>query len=342
MNIKDAMICARKIALRGKGKVEPNPMVGAVLVLDGKIVAEAFHEKFGGAHAEVLAIESAKKKGVDFKKCTLVVTLEPCVSFLGKKTGSCAELIVESGIPHVVCDVLDINPLVHGCGIELMKNAGVKVEVLSVRAEKPLVTMKIAMSLDGKIATRTGDSKWITGAPAREFVHTLRDSFDAILVGINTVLADDPTLAGAHSEPLRIVLDSHLRVTEKYKVLRDKNVVIVTTNLAPKNKLSSLQKDGIKILNLGEKISISPLLRFLAQSGVKNLLVEGGAEVFGSFIDAKCVDKFYWFVSPKIIGGRDAKTAIGGEGIKMMKDALTIKKLKVKKLGDDFLFISMS
>ena len=224
-----------------------------------------------------------------------------------------------------------------------------------MRTGRPFVCMKVAMSLDGKIAAKTGDSKWITSETSRAWVHELRDTYDAILVGIGTVAKDNPQLAGKKREPKRIILDSMLRISPKAKVLRDSNVILVTTTRAPRNKIQYFQKRGIvcKIFHQRPtrgkakriprqegatfKISIPPLLRFLAQQGVSSVLVEGGSEVFGSFIDKKMVDRFYWFIAPKIIGGRNAKPAIGGEGVLKVARSLQLKNWSVHEMGTDLL-----
>lgn len=325
---------AFELAKKGLGKVAPNPAVGAVLVKNGKILAESWHKKFGGPHAETEVFVLAKRRGRDVQGATLFVSLEPCVHFSGKKTAACAPLIAKSGIARVVIARLDSNPRVNGRGVALLHKEGLQVSLWKPTV-RPFVAMKVAMSLDGKIATRTGDSKWITSEKSRAWVKRLRDSFDAILVGKNTVLRDNPTLAGSHREPFRIILDSTLQIPSSSHVLRDNNVLLVTTAAVPKSRIAFFQKRGIPLKIFPQKIHIPALLKILPTFGVSRLLVEGGSEVFGSFLDAKCVDKLYWFIAPKIIGGRGAAPAVGGNGVRFMKGARQIKIWKISRLGGD-------
>ncbi|MBI5413137.1 bifunctional diaminohydroxyphosphoribosylaminopyrimidine deaminase/5-amino-6-(5-phosphoribosylamino)uracil reductase RibD [Candidatus Peregrinibacteria bacterium] len=340
-----------ELAKQGESFVSPNPMVGAVIVCDGGIVA-AWHRKFGGPHAEVLAISLAEKKKMSVKGGTLYVNLEPCVDFEGKKTHGCADAIIKAGIKRVVVGMLDPNPRVARNGVKALRKAGISVDVgcLGAEAQKmnkvfvkfiktgvPFVTVKIGMSLDGKIATKTRESKWITGEISRAKVKKIRDANDAILVGINTVLHDNPELCGAVREPLRVILDSRLRCKPDAKVLRDSNIVIIATARAAKSKIKLLEKCGARVKILGKKIEINPLLRYLGKIGISSVLVEGGSEIFGSFIDSKCVDKVYWFIAPKIIGGRDAIPAVGGSGITNLKNALSLRTKHIHRFGEDIL-----
>lgn len=341
-----------ELAKRGEPFVSPNPMVGAVLVRKWKIVAEGWHKKYGGQHAEVEVLKNAQQKGKKTVGCELYVNLEPCVH-LGKKTPPCVPEIIKAGIRHVVVAMKDPNPKVNGGGIRALRKAGVKVDVGCLKKEAetlnekyvkwmttgmPFIGMKVAMSLDGKIATKTGDSKWITGESARAYVKKLRDSYDAILVGRGTVTRDNPTLAGEKREPKRIILDSTLALSLKSNVLRDRNVILVTTRRAKSSKIKLFQKRGIQLKIFPKKIALTPLLRFLGVQGISSILVEGGAEIFGSFIDARLVDRFYWFIAPKIIGGRTAKTAVAGSGISALDKALLLSDdYQVSFLGGDVL-----
>lgn len=335
-----------ELAKKGEGAVSPNPMVGVVLARKGKIVASAWHKKYGGPHAEKLVLNHARPGD------TLYINLEPCVFFDGKKTPGCVPEILKSGISRVVVAMKDPNPKVSGRGIKQLRAAGVKVKVglFKKEAEKlnekfvkwmrtgiPFIGMKVAMSLDGKIATKTGDSKWITSEASRLWVKKLRDTYDAILVGSRTVLRDNPTLAGAKREPKRIILDSELRIPKRAKVLRDFNVILVTTKRAPKSKIHFFTRRGILLKIFPKKIQLTPLLRFLGKQGISSILVEGGSEIFGSFIDAKLVDRLYWFIAPKIIGGRSATPALGGEGIARMRNALLLKNWQIQKIGEDIM-----
>lgn len=345
---------ALRLAEMGRTKTSPNPLVGAVFVRGGKIIAEGYHKKFGGDHAEIVAIKNAREKSLTGS--TLYINLEPCVHY--GKTPPCAPKIIEAGVVRVVIAVKDPNPLVSGRGITALRKAGVRVEVGCLKHEDsalnekfikwiasgmPFVSMKIAMSLDGKIATRTGDSKWITGESSREYVKRLRDEYDAILVGTGTVFADNPSLSGKTREPKRIILDSALKIPLTAKIFRDSNVFVATTSKAPKSKINALIKRGIDFKIFAYKdgeIPLRPLLRYLGGKNISSILVEGGSEIFGSVIDEKLVDKFYWFIAPKIIGGRDAKPAVGGKGIAKMAQAMDLKDFEIKQLGKDILVVS--
>jgi len=346
--MRDAYFMERvlELAKRGELHVSPNPMVGAVLVRKGKIVAQAWHKKFGGPHAEKFVLNRAQAGD------TLYINLEPCVFFDGKKTPGCCPEILKSGISRVVIAMKDPNPKVSGRGIQQLRAAGIRVDIgcLKKEAERlnekflqwmrtgmPFVAMKVAMSLDGKIATKTGDSKWITGEASRTWVKKLRDTYDAILIGSRTALRDNPILAGSTREPKRIILDSTLRINEHAKVLRDSNVLLVTTERAPKSKIHFFKKRGIPLKIFPKKIQLAPLLRFLGKQGASSILVEGGSEVFGAFIDAKLVDRLYWFIAPKIIGGRSATPALGGKGISRMRDAALLQNYRLQQIGNDIL-----
>lgn len=349
---KKFMARAFQLAKLGKNKVAPNPMVGAVLVKNGKIIVESWYKKFGGSHAEKLILQTAQKKKINLHDAIFYINLEPCVDFKTKKTPACTPEIIKTKPQRVVIAIKDPNPAVNGRGIKALQKAGIKVDIgcLANQAKKlnekfikrastgrPFVALKAAMSLDGKIATRTGNSKWISCAKSRKLVNKIRDEYDAILVGINTVEIDDPMLSGTKRNPKRIVLDSTLRINICSKFLRDNNVLIVTTKRAPKPKVDFLKKRGYDIKIFPQKISISPLLRFLTQKKINSVLVEGGAEIFGSFIDTKCADRLYWFISPKIIGGQNAKTAVAGKGISKIAQAIQLKKITTTKIGKDIL-----
>lgn len=336
---------ALELAKRGRFSVSPNPMVGAVLVKNGRIIAEDWHRKFGKAHAEVNLLRRANKKLKSLADCTLYITLEPCVEFSGKKTPSCADQIIKSDIKRVVVAMRDPNPRVSGSGIRILKKSKISVSVGCLKNEAaalnaPFVTLKIAMTLDGKIATKTGDSKWITSEKSRRYVKSLRDKHDAILVGINTVLRDNPELKGGRKQPMRIILDSHLRIHNNAKVLRDSNVLIITTDRAPKSRLNYFSRRKITCKVFPKKIRIAPLLQFLGSRDISSLFVEGGSEVFGSFIDARLFDRILFFIAPKIIGGRDAKPAIGGKGVALLKKAIHLSRPTLRKIGSDFLMDS--
>lgn len=331
--MKRAFALAMKVPMNKAG---PGPQVGAVFTRGGRIIAEAAYERSGGPHAEARAIANAKRKGRSLKNSTLYVTLEPCVDFSGKRTPSCTDAIIKAKPKRVVIAQKDPNPRVCGRGISLLRRAGIPVQVLSY------VAVKFAMSLDGKIATRTGESKWITGRPARRYAKKLRDKYDAVLVGVNTVIHDNPRLKGAASEPVRIILDSHLRSPINSRVFGSKGglyprAIVATTDLAPKSRLSQFKKRGIPLLMLGKRIRIPLLLRILAKRSITNIFVEGGAEVIGSFIDARKVNYCYAFIAPKIVGGANAKSAVGGRGISRISKAIAFNNCIIIKISQDML-----
>ena len=346
---------ALRLAARGIPFVSSNPVVGAVVSRGKKILAQGWHARFGGPHAEADAIEKARKKKLSLRGSTMYVTLEPCIHE-NKKTPPCAPEIIKSGIKRVVIAVRDPNPRVNGRAILALKKAGIEVtescmeEAARKLNEKffhfmktgcPFVALKIASSLDGKIATRNRDSKWITSKKSRDFARKLRDSYDAILVGINTVLKDDPGLGGTKRDPMRIILDSYLKIPPKSKVLRNKSVLLVCSARAPKSKINFFRKRGCTVKIFPNRIKITPLLRYLGALDISSIFVEGGSTVAGSFLDSGAVNKAYWFIAPKIVGGRDAVPAISGKGADKIKNALNLHDVKIKRIGDD-LFIEAS
>ena len=345
------------LATAGRGKTHPNPLVGAVVVKKGKVVGEGAHERYGQAHAEVNAIFSSQ---VDLRGATLYVNLEPCAHF--GKTPPCTDLILGSKIRRVVIGMKDPNPRVAGRGIRVLRRAGVQVTcgVLEEQArelnrdysfwlanKRPYVMIKAAQSLDGKIATSTGDSKWITEKKSRIFSHELRASADAVLVGVNTILKDDPRLdtrlASIQRYPIKVVLDSFLRTPVSAKIFsktsRDR-VILVTTKRAKPKAWTRLERRA-EILELPENgkgfVDWRSLLRELGERGIVNLLIEGGGEVLGSAFREKIVNEMYVFVAPKIIGGQGAVSSVGGEGISFLKDAARIQGLKAEPMGRDLL-----
>ena len=356
---RDAHFMQRAILLAqaGRGRVHPNPLVGAVVVKRDRIIGEGAHERFGQSHAEVNALLSAKE---DPKGATLYINLEPCPHF--GKTPPCTDLILESKIRRVVIGMQDPNPLVRGRGMKILKRGGVEVVcgVLEREAQElnrdfshwishktPYVIVKAAQSLDGKIATRTGNSQWITGKKSRIFSHELRASADAVLVGVNTLLKDDPRLdtrlASIQRYPVKIVLDSFLRTPSSARIFTRKpanQVIIVTTKRAPQKQWPRLERKA-EVLLVPEKkkgfIDWNILLKELGRRGIVNLLIEGGGEVIGSAIHEKIVHEIYIFVAPKIIGGRSAASAVGGEGVRILEDATRIRDLKVEEIGQDLL-----
>lgn len=340
-----------RLAKKGMGWTFPNPMVGAVIVRDGKIIGRGYHKKVGFPHAEVEALRSLKTTA---KGATLYVNLEPC-SHVGK-TSPCVAAIIQRGIKRVVCCSLDPNPKVYGKGVAMLQEAGIQVdrgigekearalnEAFFIFHEKkrPFVALKFAASLDGKIATRTGDSQWITNEKARSFARALRGQYQAILIGITTVLTDDPHLGvrmKGKKDPLRIILDCSLKIPLTSQVLRDANVLIATTTKANKKKKSQLEKQEVPILTFDSKsIPLKKLLQELTKIDIISILVEGGGSVLGSFMDEKLVDKLYAFSAPIIIGGEKGIGAIGGAGAGKVAAARSLTHASFRRFDDNFL-----
>jgi diaminohydroxyphosphoribosylaminopyrimidine deaminase/5-amino-6-(5-phosphoribosylamino)uracil reductase len=347
---------ALELAERGRGHVEPNPLVGAVIVRDGQLVGEGWHQRYGQAHAEVVALAAA---GDAARSGTLYVTLEPCCH--QGKTPPCTDAVLRAGIARVVAAMPDPFPQVAGKGAEQLRTAGVAVEFGSCEAEarrlnapylkllatgQPYVHAKWAMTLDGKIATRCGDSKWISNEASRRRVHELRGRMDAILVGIGTALADDPQLTARPAGPrvaVRIVLDSHLRLPSSSflaRTARQTPTLLATTTDASTDRAAELESLGCEILRLPSANghpSITALLADLGRRRFTNLLVEGGSAVLGGFLDAGDIDEAHVFVAPRLAGGTDARTPIGGRGVEKIADALTFPEWSVETIDGDVL-----
>ncbi len=345
---------ALKIARNAEGRTSPNPLVGAVIVNGGRIIAEGWHRKAGTPHAEVHALNMA---GDLAKGSTMYVTLEPCSHF--GRTPPCANRIVESGVKRVVVAMTDPNPLVAGRGIEILRAAGISVDVgvLENDAHKlnevfikyitkkiPFVTAKFASSLDGKIATVSGESQWISCEESRRFTHHLRDINDGIMVGVGTVLADNPSLTTRlenGKNPARIVVDSNARTPLDAKILTDKlaeTIIAVTAN-APAEKISELENAGAKIIVAGdgERVDLKILMAELGKMEFTSILLEGGGTLNFSMIRAGLVDKVYAFIASKILGGTNALTPVEGEGFEKLTDAVHLTDLQTEKIGDDIL-----
>jgi diaminohydroxyphosphoribosylaminopyrimidine deaminase/5-amino-6-(5-phosphoribosylamino)uracil reductase len=336
------------LELAGKANPSPNPKVGAVIVKDGKIIATGYHRKAGMPHAEIDALKKLKKG--DAKGATLYVTLEPCSHY--GRTPPCTKAIINAGIKRVVAAMQDPNPLVHG--LEELRANGVDTEVGLMENEAralneafikfietglPFVTIKAAMSLDGKIACVDGDSKWITSSATRHKARSLRAEYDAILVGINTVLKDNPRLTArtpGHKDPLRVIIDSKLKVPTDAKVFADSNVLVATSEKHDQKKIKILEQMGIRVLIVGkEKVDLKALMQKLAALKVTSILIEGGGEVNASALKAGIVDRLLFFVAPKIIGGLDAPGPVGGEGVKKMVKALKLQNVSCSTIGND-------
>ena len=345
------MRLALKLAEIGYGSVNPNPLVGAVVVQDGEVVGQGAHRAFGGPHAEVFALEEAGERARD---ATLYVTLEPCCHH--GKTPPCTDLILEAGIREVVYAIDDPNPEVNGKGSACLRENGVEVEsgLLSALAEQqneifltftrrgtPFVELKLAMSLDGRIATKTGNARWITGEESRVEGHRLRRKHSAVAVGVKTVIRDDPSLNVRHVEgkdPVPIILDSTGRIPISSKLLHAPSNAIVATCTMPEETEHEIHKSGARVWRLptvNGRVSIPALLVRMAEQQLNSLLIEGGGEIAASFLEAKVVDKISFFYAPILIGGHEAVPGIGGVGIEKIADALRLKRVKVQRLGED-------
>lgn len=349
MSVQDEVWMRRALQLaeRGRGTVEPNPLVGAVLVREGQVVGEGWHEKFGHAHAEVNAIAHA---GELARGATLYVTLEPCCHH--GKTPPCTDAVLAAGITRVVTAMIDPFPRVAGGGAARLRQAGLSVETGVCEAEarrqnapyltllslgRPRVHAKWACTLDGKIATRSGESQWISNERSRAVVHRLRGQMDGILVGIGTALADNPRLTARPSGPrlaTRVVLDHRARLpltSALVQSARDIPVLVVTAASAPADRVVALRDQGCEVF----AATLSELLTELGQRRWTNLLVEGGGEVLGSFLDANLVDEAHVFMAPKIFGGQEAPGPVAGEGVSRVSLAWTPSGTKVEILDGD-------
>jgi diaminohydroxyphosphoribosylaminopyrimidine deaminase/5-amino-6-(5-phosphoribosylamino)uracil reductase len=347
---------ALRLAEKGRGRTSPNPMVGSVLVKNGNAVGEGYHVKAGGDHAEILALREA---GNEARGATLYLNLEPCTHY--GKTPPCAPAVIQAGISRIVIGMEDPNPLVRGKGVESLRKAGIEVEVgvkekecrrlneafcKYILKKEPFIILKVAATLDGKIATRGGDSKWISGEASRRFVHRLRNRVDGVLVGIGTVLKDDPALTArirGGKDPYRIILDSRLRIPEEAKVIgiSPSKTIIATTEAAPKDKIENLEKKSIRVLVLDSKEGRVDLKSCLSQLGameMMSLLVEGGSQINGTFLDEGLIDKLLFFVSPKLIGDPQALGIFGGKGVSSLKEVIILRELRTRRIGEDILF----
>ena len=360
---------ALALARRGYGTTSPNPMVGAVLVKGGEIIGRGWHHSAGGPHAEVEALRDAKKRGHNVRGATLYVTLEPCCTH--GRTPPCTDAIIAAGIRRVVAGATDPNPRHSGRGFKILKRAGLAVTpgVLAEECNQlneafnhwmvrgtPFVTVKSAMTLDGKIATASGESKWITGEKARAYGMKLRQGADAILVGINTILADDPSLTVRTVQspkskvqshhPRRIVLDANARTPLSSKVVSDAHAqltTIVASSSAPQRRVAALRKRTNVLVAPARsgKIELGWLLKKLGSEKVTSLLVEGGGEVNASFLLEGQTQKVAFFYAPKILGGRNSRKGVGGEGVSCVKEAIKLNQVVWRKLGPDLLLTAL-
>jgi diaminohydroxyphosphoribosylaminopyrimidine deaminase/5-amino-6-(5-phosphoribosylamino)uracil reductase len=346
---------ALSLAKKALGTTSPNPAVGAVVVKDGVIVGEGWTQPPGSAHAEVMALRQA---GENARRATMFVTLEPCCHY--GRTPPCTKAIISAGVAEVHLAMLDPNPLVDGKGKAELENANIKTYLGECEEEAkelnkayvkhittgfPYVIAKFAMSLDGKIATKTGDSKWITGEESRKYVHELRSIVDAVMVGVGTVLADDPQLTarieGAMKQPIRVVVDSCGRTPETAKMFQETGkTILATTAQIDGEKAERLTKCGVEVLELptkAGKVDLVALLKALGEGEITSVLTEGGGTLLGSLFDLKLVDEIYAFIAPIVIGGEKAITPVRGNGVEQVADALHLRKVKVERFGEDVL-----
>ncbi len=363
MNDEQYMAEALALASRAAGYTHPNPMVGAVVVKEGRIIGRGYHHRAGEAHAEVHALAEAGDKA---KGATLYVTLEPCAHF--GKTPPCANRVVEAGIKRVVVGIVDPNPLVAGKGVNILRNAGIEVEIgvlahecarltegfiTYIKTGRPFVTLKSAMSLDGKIATRTGDSKWITDEAARKDGHRLRASHDAILTGIGTVLADNPKLdcrltgedwpyEVAPHQPDVVILDSKGRTPDDAALWHGptRKILIFVTKACSKARQDALTALGATVHEVpaglnGVGVDLDAVLDSLGGAGYTSVLVEGGSGVIASFVEQRLFDKIVTYVGNILIGGQDALSAVGGQGATTLADAVPLQFEAPTTIGDN-------
>ncbi len=348
---------AMELAMRGEGSVNPNPLVGAVIVRNGRIIGAGWHERWGGLHAERNALARCSEPTPG---ATMYVTLEPCCHH--GKTPPCTEAVIAAGIKRVVIGLTDPNPLVAGKGIAQLREAGIEVEsglleeelryqnrifLKYITTRRPWVVLKSAMTLDGKIATRTGDSRWVTSEEARHRVHEMRHSLMAVMVGIGTVLADDPMLncrlEGERRQPIRIIADSSARIPLSSQLVRtalDQRTIVAHTTQAEQSRLDALHKAGVETWCCAEvegHLSMDDLMQKIGATGIDSLLVEGGGEISYALLNGGHVDEAAFFVAPKLLGGSEAKTPIEGQGLERMAQAVELEELGVEKVGTDLL-----
>lgn len=349
---------ALELAALARGRTSPNPMVGAVLVKDGQVIGTGYHHQAGTPHAEIHALKQA---GETARGATLYVTLEPCSHF--GRTPPCADAVMAAGVARVVIAALDPNPKVAGNGFRKLQEAGIEVEtgVLEQRSRRlnevfwkyvqtgqPFIALKTAMTLDGKIAAYSGDSKWVTGDSARQQVHQLRNIHDGILVGIGTVLKDDPRLntrleGQDLQDPVRIIIDGRLQLPLDGNIARtaerQRTLVFGSNQAEPRTQLK-LERMGLHVISLDcppDTVPLEKVLEILGRMEICSVLVEGGAEINGYLLEHNLVDKVYWFIAPKLIGGRGAPTPVGGQGQPLMQEAWELKSVEMQTFGSDYM-----
>ncbi len=344
---------AIELAKKGEGYVSPNPLVGAVIVKNGRIIGEGRHKKYGTNHAEVNAFESAKE---DTAGAEMYVTLEPCSHY--GHTPPCAKAIIEHGIKKVYIGSDDPNPLVAGRGIKMLRDAGIEVVTGVMKKEcdalnsiffkyittkLPYVVLKSAMTLDGKIASYTGDSKWVSNESSRLTVQHMRHALKGIMVGINTVLKDDPRLNCRIEDgvdPVKIIVDSRLRTPLEANVLKGGECIIAAAEGCDNEKKKALEALGARVIvtrRYNGRVDLKELMKRLGELKIDSILLEGGGTLNYSMLENGLIDKAVFFIAPKLIGGRDAVTPIEGKGAELMKDAVMLKNISVKFIEGDIL-----
>lgn len=345
---------ALELAVKGIGMVNPNPMVGAVIVKDNKVIGEGFHEKYGHAHAERNAVKNAVE---DIEGATVYVTLEPCAHY--GKTPPCVDLLIEKKVRKVVIGMLDPNPLVVGKSIKKLKENNIEVKVgvkekecrklnevfiKYITTKKPFVIMKAGISIDGKIATSSGESKWITSERSRLHSHELRNRMSGIMVGINTVLSDDPSLTyrGEHKgkDPLRIIIDSTLKVPFESKVIKynNNNTIVACVENTDLIKKEKLEKMGVKIIETKSKkgkVDLQEVVEKLGKEKIDSILLEGGGTLNFSALKEGIVDKVRFYIAPKIIGGENSKNSVSGQGFYNLDDCVNLKDMSYEQMGNE-------
>lgn len=353
---------ALELARKGEGHTSPNPMVGCVVVKDGRIISEGYHEKYGEFHAERNALTRCTE---DTAGADLYVTLEPCCH--QGKTPPCTDIIIEKKIARVFVGSMDSNPLVAGKGVQILRDHGIYVEtgILDAECRKlnevfyhyiatktPFVVMKYAMTLDGKIACATGDSKWVTGEIARTQVHRMRGRYRGIMVGIGTVLADDPMLncrVEGGVDPVRIICDSNLHIPTESQIVKtasDIETIVACSQEAleserKQEKIRRLREAGIQIIGTegAHGVNLVELMKKLGEQNIDSILLEGGGTLNASALEDGIVNKVYAYIAGKLIGGMDARSPVEGMGIDRMADAITLQNVEIEKLGDDFCIV---
>jgi diaminohydroxyphosphoribosylaminopyrimidine deaminase / 5-amino-6-(5-phosphoribosylamino)uracil reductase len=345
---------AIQLSLKARGMTSPNPLVGAVVVKDDKIVGKGYHRKAGTAHAEIIALDQAKKKA---RGATMYVTLEPCAHF--GRTPPCVNRIISSGIKQVVVGMIDPNPLNNGKGLNILKMHNIQVEtgvckddvedinevfVKYITTRMPFVTIKVAQSIDGKIATRTGESKWISSDISRNYSHRIRQYYDAIIVGVNTVLRDNPRLDVWFSskQPVKVIVDSKLSTPDTANIFDKGKVILVTLPVIQGQETENRQKLAEKAVILEVKgkngqVNLKDMMKKLGRMGVTSVLVEGGGTLIGSLVDEGLIDRVMFFISPKIIGGTQAISSVMGRGISRIDTAVKLGQMKIRRFGEDLL-----